>query len=154
MNLFFKPALVVAIGLGLLLSLHGCSESRKGLTVSPAKLPAVPPGSKVMAGYLTIHNYDTRDHKLIKVSSKSFSSVEIHKSVIEKGVASMQRKESLLIKKNTSLHLKPGSYHLMLFNPEKDFKVGDKIRLDLTFQNHTTVIIKATVVNATSLHKH
>jgi copper(I)-binding protein len=53
---------------------------------------------------------------------------------------------SIPIPANGSQTLQPGGYHLMLMDPVNAPAVGDKVELDLTFQNAGKVTVQAAVV--------
>ena len=86
-------ALLTVLGLlGLLLA---CT--RQGIEVSDAWIREAPPGSTVLAGYLTIHNHGSMPVTISGVSGEDFSSIEIHRIVTEDGMSRMQRAGALEI---------------------------------------------------------
>ena len=94
-----------------------------------------PPGVPVNAAYLDIHNHGDADTALIGVRSPAFAAAEIHSTVIDGGTASMQKQELVPLPAGKSVSLSPGGHHLMLFQPRRVVKSGDKITLILRFAN-------------------
>jgi copper(I)-binding protein len=90
-----------------------------------------PPNASAMAGYVTINNNTEQSRILTCASSKQFNAVEIHRTIVENGVAKMRRQDNLSIPANGSLVLEPGSFHLMLMSPKMPFKEGDLITISL-----------------------
>jgi len=62
----------------------------------------------------------------------------------------MQKVESLLIKAHQQLDFKPGSYHLMVFEPQEPLKVGQERKLTLYFEDGNRVFTNAKVVSLAS----
>ena len=61
----------------------------------------------------------------------------------------MIAQEQLSIPAKSSLTLEPGGYHLMLFNPAKPVKAGDKITLTVNLDSGKTQNIEAIVRKGT-----
>jgi len=104
-----------------------------------------PPGTDVTAGYFMIHNTGPADVKLVKVSSPDFGRVEMHRSTISAGVASMTPQDSITIPANGSVTFKPGDYHLMLFQPHQPLTAGGSVTLSFEFADSTRVNATATI---------
>ena len=108
-------------------------------------IPEAPPVSKVMAAFMTFHNHSDTAINITKISSPDFSSIEMHLSKIVDGVAKMLPQKQLTVPANGQLVLKPGSYHLMLFNPERTLKSGDSSLITITMSDGSQFTIKASV---------
>ncbi|MCI0454942.1 MAG: copper chaperone PCu(A)C [Candidatus Dadabacteria bacterium] len=106
----------------------------------------VPPVSPVTAVYMVIENEGNEDDRLIDVSTEAASQAEIHDTLIdEKGIAKMQRFESMDIPSGKGVELKPGGSHVMLIGLKKALKAGDKIELNLKFEKSGIIKIQAQV---------
>lgn len=116
-----------------------------GLVIEQAWIAEAPPVSKVMAAYLTIRNTSSETINIIRAESESFSSIEFHETVHKDGLARMIRHDSLNIPADGELSLKRGGQHLMLFNPKKPFKAGDKVIIKLTTDNNSVETISVPV---------
>ena len=87
---------------------------------------SAPPNSKTMAGFLVLKNTCKTNIKIIDVESKDFGMPMIHRSVIENGVSKMRAPGILEIKSGASLKFEAGGLHLMLMQPLRVLKEGDK----------------------------
>lgn len=93
------------------------------------------PKSKVNAGYMTLVNIGEADVTLVKVESPAYGSVEIHEMSMKGGMMKMQEITELPVISGSRAKLAPGGKHLMLIDPVKDFKTGDKVDLTLIFKS-------------------
>ena len=111
----------------------GCSE--KGLSLRDAWVSEAPPNAAAQAGYLTIDNGTDQQRTLIGAASTTFESIEFHRTVYDKStsMARMIHEKQLEIAPQTELRFEPGSYHLMLMNPKKSLRDGDKVPMTLLF---------------------
>ncbi len=115
--------------------LTGClstGQAAPPVSIEQAWIPEAPPVVSVLAGYMTLKNADTRTATIMAASSPAFGRVEIHRTVIKDGMASMQQQSSLDIPAGQSVQLKPGGLHLMLIEPKKPLKQDDVV--DVQFQ--------------------
>ncbi len=117
----------------LLLTAATSSFAGKPIQLVAPWIAEAPPTSKVMAAYMDIENLDAEPVEINKISSDAFSSIEIHRSIEDHGVARMTRQTSIHIAGHGHFTLEPGGYHLMMFNPKKRFTTGDTIRLNFNF---------------------
>ena len=81
----------------------------------------------------------TNDDKLIKAEAPDLAdSIELHDHIVdEKGIAKMV-KTNINLKPNEEIILKPGGRHVMLFGLKKQFNVGYKLPMKLTFEKAGT----------------
>lgn len=99
----------------------------------------VPRAARPTAGYFRLdYNFDTKD-RIISVTSPAFSRVEMHDSVKEGGMTKMVKLESLDVPANSSISYAPGGKHLMLFEPIKPLKDGDKVKVVFVFAEREPV---------------
>ena len=119
------------------------------LQVSNAWIREAPPGTSVLAGYMTITNPAAIAKTITAVSSPSFRSVEIHRTVIENGMARMLSVGPLEIPAGGSVALAPGSYHLMLFEPVRALVAGDMVDLRLQTGSGPCISVGVPVVRPT-----
>ncbi|MDQ7026820.1 MAG: copper chaperone PCu(A)C [Anaerolineae bacterium] len=101
----------------------------------------------VSGGYLSISNNGSSDIMLMSVVADGVGMIEIHETVVENDIASMQAVENgeLLIAAGETVMLQPGSFHLMLMNLENDLVEGETLSLSLTFDNDETLIVDAII---------
>ena len=119
-------------------------QAQENIHIMHAWVAEAPPNAKVMAGYMVLHNMGKKDVQLLAVSCPMFSSVEMHRTIIEQGMARMVRDQHLTIKAGESVSFQPGGRHLMMFNPVKRLKQGDKLDITLVF-THSKKTTQATV---------
>jgi copper(I)-binding protein len=100
-----------------------------GLGVDNAWIAEAPPVSKVMAGYMRLSNSGLQPIIIQKAESETYSSIELHETLNEDGMARMIMHETIEIPANSHIELKPGSKHLMLFNPVKRLLEGDTVEI-------------------------
>ena len=149
--------LLPAFLLTTLLSITAHAESAQAetsLIFEDVWIAEAPPVSTVLAAYMTIKNMDNKDQKLVSATSDDFSSIEFHRTVDEKGMASMQRQQYLTVPANGMLTLKPGDYHMMLFNPVRKLLAGDKSTFQFQLGNGTSINATAIVKKSTSEDAH
>ncbi len=129
----------------MLLTSHVIADDNKNISISDVWISEAPPTVSVLAAYARIENTSADKQTLISVTSPMFSIIELHLSKIIDGMAHMEKQRTLEIPANSFIELSPGSYHLMLFNPESTLKVGDKTNITFTFNDGTSSSVEAKV---------
>jgi periplasmic copper chaperone A len=71
---------------------------------------------------------------LVKVSTPQAKTVEIHEMKMDGGMMKMRAIEGLDLPVGKMVELKPGGYHIMMFDLEKPFTKGQKVPLTLKFK--------------------
>lgn len=120
------------------------------IDISEAWISEAPPTISVLAGYANIYNASDRPISLLTVSSPNFSKIEIHRSVLNGDMVSMEKQDSLEIPENNSIVLSPGNLHLMLFDPDKPLRSGDTATLNFSFSDGHNQTIEAKVERRSS----
>jgi copper(I)-binding protein len=115
------------------------------VVVHDAWVMEAPPGMKVMAAYRKIENSSANDHLLINVSSPQFQKVEMHRTVMESGIARMIHQENMKIERGKTLEFVPGGSHLMLIGPDSQPGKGDKVEIVLQFKDGSKITVVAPV---------
>lgn len=113
--------------------------------VSHVWIRQAPPGINSLAGYFVLDNLTHRPLTLVNVTSDDFDSVMMHETVSQNGMDSMRPVERIMIPANKSVTFAPGSYHLMLMNPHRNFGIGDMVALTLIFSDQSALTILAPV---------
>tara|TARA_R110002096_G_scaffold211786_6_gene399170 strand:+ start:155 stop:595 length:441 start_codon:yes stop_codon:yes gene_type:complete len=132
-----------------ILTLTSCSQSDVNpVAIDDAWIREAPPGATAMAGYLNIINQSENHIILHSASSPAFKAIEFHRSIEKDGVYRMVPHLHLHIAANTTFQLKPGDYHLMMFNPTSALKEGDSVDVELVFSQGQTVNITIPVKKA------
>jgi len=120
------------------------------LQVTHAQVREFLPATKASVAYFSIKNYSNVPATLTRATIDGLGRVEIHEHVHADGMMKMQKVESLLIKAHQQLDFKPGSYHLMVFEPQEPLKVGQERKLTLYFEDGNRVFTNAKVVSLAS----
>lgn len=100
-----------------------------GLQVENGWIRSAPPGATMLAGYATVKNSGAKPRTLRDVSGKDFDAIEVHKTLVERGVSRMVYMETVEVPAGGSARFEPGGMHLMLFNPKRALKAGDTLEL-------------------------
>ncbi len=129
---------------GTLLLLAGQAVAE--LRVSEAWIREPPPVATPLAGYLRIANTGPEPRVLNAVRTPRASSVELHRTAHEDGVARMQRLRQLPIPPGGEVVLEPGGVHLMIFGFDGAPRAGDEIDLTLEFSDGACLPVRFVVV--------
>lgn len=97
-------------------------------------LQAAPPNASVMAAYGELNNTNDKDIIIVDAYSPAFAMTMIHQSVVVDGVAKMIHHDEIIIKPHEKLVFKPGSYHIMLMQPQFKINKGDLIKINLIYK--------------------
>ena len=125
------------IGLVLCVGLLGATAARPGepsidVQVKEAWirwLPANLPGG----GYMTLINTGSAARVLIGASSPDYGEVNIHQTRIRLGLNEMTSVGSIELKPLVPVRFADSGYHLMLMQPKRSLKPGDRVLITLRF---------------------
>jgi copper(I)-binding protein len=146
-----KHALITVI----LLAATSLAGADSGLQVSEPWVREAPPTSRVLAGYLTLVNTGNNTVTVTAISSPDFKNAEIHRTVIEEGIARMLPVKQLEVPAGGQLMLEPGGYHLMLFDPMRTLTEGETVTLIIHLDNGNQMSATAPVIRKTGEdHSH
>ena len=121
---------VATLALAGALCSYACGRAG-GLVVEDAWVRAAPPGVAVQAGYLTLRNPAPGAATVVGARSDAFGRVEIHASVNRNGMRAMRRIERLEVPAGGRVQLEPGGRHLMLIEPGRPYREGERLRIVL-----------------------
>jgi len=93
-----------------------------------------PPSAPVAGGYMKLINSGTETDRLIEVTSPIAERAEIHRSIIENGVASMRPVEGLAIAPGATVDFEAEKLHVMFIKPTRQLKDGEKFPAKLVFE--------------------
>ena len=125
------------------------------LEIDDAWIAEAPPVSKVMAAYMEIENETPADRQAVALQCSAFERAEFHRSIDKDGIASMEHLTVLEIPANSELELRPGGFHIMLFNPARRLLAGDTTDCSMKFDNGTSINFELEVKKAsTEDHSH
>lgn len=110
-----------------------------GFKVEKPWIREAPPGMKILAGYMMLENEKNGALNMVGASSVDFESIEIHHTVIKDDMAGMIRQQSVRIPRFSTVKFEPSGLHLMLINPKRELRGGDKVKITLRFSNFRKV---------------
>lgn len=128
-----------------------------GLIVRDARIREAPPGATALAGYMVIENQSAETRKLIAAESAAFDAIEMHRSMVENGIARMVPQASISIPAGGRATLDPNGYHLMMMRPAKSLRAGDDVNVLLTFDGGKRLSVTFPVTEGAGgadLHHH
>ncbi|EQM41171.1 hypothetical protein D051_2489 [Vibrio parahaemolyticus VPCR-2010] len=76
-----------------------------------------PPNAPVIGGFFQLTNHGDTEDALIAAESPIAGRVEIHTHANEDGVMKMIKIDEVRVAAHETVVFKPGSFHLMIFNP-------------------------------------
>ena len=126
--------------LGLFLQLIAAvSAADADLVVHGAWIRAGPPSAPVLAGYMTIKNPSRLAKVLVRATSPAFASVTLHRTEHVDGVARMSHVPEAKIRASSEFVFQPNGYHLMLAQPKRPLRTGDRVSIELEFADGSRV---------------
>jgi copper(I)-binding protein len=126
--------LPVLFGVILALTPIGALTEELGVSVRDAWVREAPPGVAVMTGYMVLQNNTSRPQILLAARSPGFETVMIHRTVARKGLTGMEHVPQVELLAHANLLFAPGGYHLMLLNPKRTLRAGDRVDIVLEFR--------------------
>ena len=126
----------------------GSAAAGPALKVHDAWIEEGPPGVSVLGGYLDLENPGDAAIEVTGVSSDAAAQIEIHRTEIHDGTASMAEVPVLTVPPHARLSFGHGGYHLMLMSLHGPLKAGDRIGLRLHLGGGGTENVEAEVRRA------
>jgi copper(I)-binding protein len=106
---------------------------------------STPPGMDMSVAFLKIVNNTKDDFKIIRVSGNFAKSFELHNMQMIEGRMQMRPIDSILVKRNSSVELKSGGYHIMVFGIKKTLVKGEHQKFSLILDNKKAIEVNATI---------
>lgn len=95
--------------------------------------------------FLVLENHSGTARELVSASTPVAGKTELHTMSMEGGMMRMSPVKSVAIPANGKAELKPGSFHIMLFELKSHPADGATVPVTLTFDNGEKLDVKATV---------
>ena len=125
------------------------------LSIENPAIRATVPNAKVAGGFMIIKNTGNQADRLIAGSANFAGKVEIHEMAVSDGIMRMRKlSDGLEIPAGGSVHLKPGSFHVMFMKLGEQMKEGEKRKAIVEFQNAGKVEVEFTVQSIAATMKH
>ena len=128
----------------LFMSLNIMANSSIEILTPIIRLP--PPGQNVSAIFLKITNKSKNDLSLIKVSGDFAKQFELHTMEMKDNMMRMRQVDLILLKKDTTIELKSGGLHIMVFEIKKPLQKDKVYDLKLFFSDNSEKLIKVKAV--------
>jgi periplasmic copper chaperone A len=101
-----------------------------------------PKGAKVAGGYIRITNTGTTPDRLIGGSFAASGRLEVHEMSTTGGIMRMRELDKgLEIAPGSMVELKPGGYHLMFMDMQRDLQAGELVQGTLVFASAGTASV-------------
>jgi len=104
------------------------------VTISDAWVRENAPGQKIGAAYMTL-NSPEKSSLVYAEAVDAAGTVEIHSMTMVDDVMKMRMLEELPLEPNKPVSLKPGSFHLMLFDLKAPLEAGNEVSFRLCFKD-------------------
>ncbi len=115
------------------------------LTVVDAWVAEPPPVAVPAAGYVSLHNAGDSQEVVISLRGEGFERVELHRSEVRDGVASMTPVPSLKVAPGQTVKMGPGGLHVMLFGSARTLAAGDEVELVMITASGDELVVRAPV---------
>jgi len=113
-----------------------------------------PPGpGTTMMGMVIVNRGDEEDY-LVGASTDVARIVEIHKTVLENGIAKMKKQEKVKIPPRSKVEFRHHGYHLMLIDLQKKLRRGDKVKVKLHFSKSGIIELEVPVKAFHHMEEH
>jgi periplasmic copper chaperone A len=117
------------------------------VTVNGAWVRGTVTGQKVTGAFMQLTSPTAT--ALVNVTTPVARTAEVHEMKNEGGVMRMKAIDRLALPAATAVDLKPGGYHVMLFDLKQPLSEGDVVPMTLTFEDsagrRSTLEVKASV---------
>ena len=137
----------------LVLTLISTSSFAGSVTVVQPYARAVPSGHPNSAAFMVLKNTSEQDRALVNARSNISKVVELHTHKKEGGMMRMRRVKQIDIKAGSETVLKPGGLHVMFIGLKQQIKAGDKVELELEFDDGTTIKLTVPVKMVAGMRK-
>jgi copper(I)-binding protein len=115
------------------------------LSVENAWIPLAAPTVNVHAAYMTLVNRTAADLDIVAARSPHYDRIELHRSAVENGVASMHAVEKVTVPANGRVEFAPSGLHLMLIGPKRALPLDSHVQIALRLSGGEEVDINAVV---------
>jgi len=122
---------------GLLITavfLFACTPSNQQpqIVFEDAWVRAMPPGSRMTAGFGRLVNTGTSEIVIAEWTSDDFENVSLHRTLNQDGVSRMRRVPELRLSPGAEQVLEPGGFHLMFMQPVPGDRQMVRLKVELS----------------------
>lgn len=123
----------------------GLAAQAQDLLVSDAWLREPPPGQRMAALYMHLHNPGTAPIKVTGVHVEGASGASFHTVIQRNGMSAMRSVRVLELAPGGDVVMAPGGYHVMVFGLTRTPQAGEQIRFCLGLRGGKEQCVKAQV---------
>ena len=146
-----------ALGVFLLIAISA-PVSAHNLEVSNAWVRAAPPNAPALGVFMDIENHSASELAIVGArTTLEVERVELHRTMKVGEVMKMVPQQNIPMDGDSSIRLKPGSWHIMLIGPAEIPAVGDEVTLTLELSDGSEQQVSAIVRKGKKMkhqHKH
>lgn len=106
----------------------------KAVTIEGAWARPILIAGRPGGAYLKAENSGSEADKILSATSNISSRVELHEHTMTDGVMKMGQVPYIEVPAGGSVELKPGGFHIMLFETDGKYGPGDEIKIELTLE--------------------
>ena len=121
------------------------------ISVLNAYVRLAPPGAKVTGAFMTLRNAGDREARLLSAVAAAASVTELHSHSNDDGVMRMRQVKEIIVPAKGEVHLKPGSFHVMLIDMKTPLKEGDQVAISLGFADGSSKRAEVPVIRPTTV---
>ena len=129
------------------LTLMGCggghTHSGEGIEISNARINPPLPGQTTGVAFMRLDNF-AEDDRLLAVTSPVSGRIELHTHLNDDGIMKMRRVEGIALPHGEAVELRPGGFHIMLF--ETSAALGEDAVLTLDFEKAEDLTVVAPII--------
>lgn len=135
---------VAAVAVGCALSWQAWAATvAESVEISDPYVRMVPPNAPATAAFMTITNKDGKDHAVVSAKGYINKITELHTHLHDNGVMRMRQVDKIDLPAGGATALQPGGLHVMLIGLNEPVQEGQKIQIDLTFDDGSTKSVEA-----------
>lgn len=124
------------------------------LSITEARVRAVPPTAKISAAFMNIENRGADAVSMISATSSIAESVELHTNNMTDGKMTMRQVEQIELAGKQMTELAPGGLHIMLIGLKKPLKEGEMVDLSIKLSDGTTELFELPIQQIMPHMKH
>ncbi|QDD13841.1 copper chaperone PCu(A)C [Candidatus Methylopumilus rimovensis] len=107
----------------------------RDIRIENAWIGSTDEGDDMSVAYMSLLSHE--DLILTSVTSSRIKTIEMHNTIIEKGIMKMRMTNEIKIEHGKTFEFKSGGSHLMLMDFKGPLKAGQKVKLILHFKDKT-----------------
>lgn len=124
------------------------------ISIADGFVREVPPNQTISAAFMTLHNEDMSDHKLVSASSPAAKVVELHTHSNDNGVMKMRQIPEISVPAGGEAFLKPGGLHIMLIDLTGPLATNKPVPVTLKFEDGSEKTVSLPVKSVNPMMQH